>query len=214
MLERRRQTEGERMDAPILVTGFEPFGGETINASWEAVRLLPDAIAGHEVIKLLLPVEFGRSGDLLVQEMTRVRPAVVVMVGEAGGRAHLTVERVAVNVMEGRIADNAGFAPTGEPVVPSGPDAYLSTLPVMACVEASRAAGMPAEPSETAGLYVCNQLMYRALHELAGKDGVRAGFVHVPYTPTQVLERKGVAFCPSDLAAKGIAAVCEAAINL
>ena len=200
-------------EGPILVTGFEPFGGETLNASWEAVRLLPDDISGHRVERLLLPVEFGRSGDILCEEVGRLHPAMVLAVGEAGGRAHVCVERVALNLMRARMADNVGCAPQGEPVVPGAPDAILSTLPVDACVEASRAAGVPTDASETAGLYVCNQLMFRLLHYVCGAGTqIPAGFVHVPYVAEQVLERRDTPFVPAELSARALVAIARAAL--
>ena len=193
--------------APLLVSGFEPFGGEQVNASWEAVSLLPELIDGHRVERLLLPVEFARAGELLFEEVCRLRPAAVLAVGEAGGRAHLTVERVAVNLMRGSIPDNAGLQPDGEPLVAAGPAAYLATIPVDACVAASRAAGVPAEPSESAGLYVCNSVLYKTLHYIAqGGLCIPAGFVHLPYLPQQVMQRRDSPFCPADLSARGLEA--------
>lgn len=199
--------------APVLITGFEPFGGETTNASWEAVSLLPASIAGHEVRRLLLPVEFGRSADLLLAEMGRLQPAAVIAVGEAGGRAHVTVERVAVNIMRGRIPDNAGYQASGEAVVEGGPAAYLATLPVDACVAAARSQGVPTDPSETAGLYVCNQLMYRMLHAISQASlDIQAGFVHVPHTARQVLDRAGIPFIPADYSARALVGIVEATL--
>ena len=196
----------------ILFTGFEPFGGEAINASWEAVSLLPVTIAGHEVEKLLLPVEFGRSGDLAVEAMRRLRPDCVVAVGEAGRRPDVTVERVAVNVESARIPDNAGASPQEEPVVAGGPDAYLSRLPLNNCVGAAKSAGVPASISNTAGLYVCNQLMYRILHEVAASGGsIPAGFVHVPLTPAQAVGKQGAASMDARIAARPLVAIAEAA---
>ncbi len=199
--------------APILVTGFEPFGGESLNASWEAVRLLPDRIAGRPVERMLLPVEFGHSGDLLCAAVERLAPAAVVMVGEAGGRAHLTVETVALNLMRARIPDNAGAAPQDEAIIAGGPDGCFATLAIDACVDAARAAGVPAERSASAGLYVCNQLMYRVLYALQGHHSLPAGFVHVPYLPQQVLERPGVPFCPAEVSARGIEAICQETLS-
>ncbi|MBQ9006825.1 MAG: pyroglutamyl-peptidase I [Atopobiaceae bacterium] len=200
-------------EGPSLVTGFEPFGGEAINASWEAVQLLPDSIEGSHVERRLLPVEFGRSGDVLCDELDRLSPTLVLAVGEAGGRAHVSVERVALNIMSARMPDNAGFAPQGEPVLAGAPDALLATLPVDACVDAARTAGVPTDASETAGLYVCNQLMYRLLYALrtAGKKAP-AGFVHVPYVAEQVLERKETPFMPADYAARALVAIARAAL--
>lgn len=199
--------------APILVTAFEPFGGESVNASWEAVKALPKTMEGHEVVRLLLPVEFGRSADIACEAVAALDPAVVLCVGEAGGRAHLTFERVAVNVMEARMPDNAGSSPQGEPVVAGGPTAYLSTLSPEGCAEAARAAGVPSEVSNSAGLYVCNQLLYRILHATAGAtEAPSAVFAHVPYLPEQVICRPGVPCMDAGLAARGLAAALACAV--
>lgn len=197
----------------VLVMGFEAFGGEELNASWEAIQLLPNVIEGHQVERLRLPVEFGRSGDLACEAVRALSPAAIIAVGEASGRAHLTIERIAVNIMSASIPDNAGIQPKGEPIIPDGPDAYLSTLPIDRCVESCRAAGVPAEPSQTAGLYVCNQVMYRLLHEQAvSHRNVPTGFVHVPNLPEQVLCRPGTPFSPADLSSRGIAAIIAACL--
>jgi pyroglutamyl-peptidase len=176
----------------ILVTGFEPFGGEPINPSWEAVRRLPDAVGGAEVVRLQIPTVFGRSADVVRAAILEHDPDVVVTVGQAGGRFAVTPERVAINVDDGRLPDNDGNQPIDTPIRPDGPAAYFSTLPVKAMVTAMREAGVPAAVSNTAGTYVCNHVMYQVLHlidrELPGK---RAGFVHVPYAPQQVLDKPG-----------------------
>jgi pyroglutamyl-peptidase len=199
--------------APVLVSGFEPFGGQTINASWEAVSLLPDTIASHPVRRLLLPVEFCRSADLLTDALLTCTPAAVIAVGEAQGRAELCVERVAVNVMAARIPDNAGFQPDGEPIVPGGPAEYVTQLPVDACVAAAQAAGVPARPSDSAGQYVCNQLMYRLLHHLACADlHIPAGFIHVPYMLQQVAERPELPAYSADDLARALAAAIAACL--
>lgn len=199
--------------APILVTGFEPFGGETTNASWEAVKLLPEEVAGHKLVRMLLPVEFGRSGDMVCEQIEAIHPAAVIAVGEAGGRAHVSVERVAMNLMRASTPDNVGFQPEGEPVVAGGPDALLATLPVDDCVEAARTAGVPTDASETAGLYVCNQVMYRILNYLRQTGrGVPAGFVHVPHTPEQVLRRREEPFVPARYSARAIEAIVARAL--
>ena len=208
----------------VVVSGFEPFGGQAINASWEAVSLLPDEISGHPVRKLRVPVEFGRSGDLVesaVRELVGgegdgpgTAPALVLAVGEAGGRARLTVERVALNVEDARIPDNAGFQPHEQPVVEGGPDAYLARLPLARCVEAAREELVPTEISNTAGLYVCNQLMYRIIHDLEKINlDTPAGFVHVPYTPQQVITGKSYPSMPSELASRGLLAMIGAILE-
>ncbi len=198
----------------VLVTGFEPFGGETINPSWLAAQRLPDSLGGCRVEKLLLPVEFGASGRLLCRRLDELRPKAVLCLGQAGGRAALTVERVAINVMDASQPDNAGFQPQDEPIRPEGPAAYFSTLPLRACVEAARRAGVPAAVSNTAGTYVCNQLLYAALDwaAQAGWQG-KAGFVHLPWLPAQVLDRPGQPSMELETMVQGVQAVLEAALK-
>jgi len=174
----------------ILITGFEPFGGEPINPSWEAVRGLPDTISGAEIIKVQIPVVFGRSADVVRAAIVEHDPDVIINVGQAGGRFEVSPERVAINVDDARIPDNDEEQPIDVPIRDDGPAAYFSSLPVKAMVTAMRGAGIPARVSNTAGTYVCNHIMYQALymieHEFVGK---RAGFVHVPYSPQQVVNQ-------------------------
>ncbi len=176
----------------ILITGFEPFGGEPLNPSWEAVRRLPDKVADAEVIKLQIPTVFGRSADVLRDAIVEHDPDVVVSVGQAGGRFAVSPERVAINLDDGRIPDNDGQQPIDTPIREDGPPAYFSSLPVKAMMRAMNEAGVPAVVSNTAGTYVCNHIMYQILylidHEFPGKRG---GFVHVPYTPQQVVDKPG-----------------------
>ena len=172
----------------LLVTGFDPFGGEAVNPAYEALQLLPDRIAGMEIVRLEVPTVFGAAGETLTAAIRTHRPDAVLCVGQAGGRAAITPEQVAINLMDGRIPDNAGYQPAGEPVLPGGPDAYFSTLPVRAMAERIRAAGIPAAVSYTAGTYVCNYLMYTLLHLAATEfPGLRGGFIHVPYAMEQAV---------------------------
>lgn len=165
----------------VLVTGFEPFGGRAVNASWEAVARLAKDWDGPEPLAVgRLPVGFEAAPVELARLVATVAPDLVVCVGEAGGRSGLAIERVALNLADARIPDNAGLAPVDEPVVLGGPTAYLATLPVKACAEAVRAAGVPADVSHSAGTYVCNATFYALLHLLGTASPVRAGFVHVP----------------------------------
>lgn len=170
----------------ILVTGFDPFGGETVNPAWEAVSRLPGQIGGAETIKLQLPTIFGKAPELVLAKARELRPAYIVAVGQAAGRTAITPERIAINWQEASIPDNAGFQPSGGPVVPGGPDGYFSQLPVSEMAAAIEAAGLPGKVSNTAGTYVCNHLMYHILHachtELRGTKG---GFIHVPCIPAQ-----------------------------
>ncbi len=194
----------------ILVTSFVPFGEDAINASHEAVMALPAVIAGAEVVKATLPVEFGRSAASLRAAIATHEPDVVVCVGQAGGRYGITPERVAINVRDARIPDNAGHQPADEPVVASGPAAYFSTLPIKAMVGAMRAAGVPASVSSSAGTFVCNEVMYSLMHFIhTERPALRGGFVHVPYTPAQAAE-KGSVPC---LAVGDVARALEAAIG-
>lgn len=174
----------------ILLTGFEPFGGETMNPSYEAVRRLPDTLAGAQLLKLELPVTFAGCGPALEQAVSVWRPDAVLCVGQAGGRAAVTVERVAINLADARIPDNAGAQPADVPVLPGGPAAYFATIPVKAVVRQVRAAGIPCELSYTAGTYVCNALLYHALSLAAGlgKAGPAplVGFIHLPYAGQQL----------------------------
>ena len=170
----------------ILYTGFEPFGGETVNPSFEAVRALPGFIAGAEVMRLEVPVEFIRGAEAVLAAVEAHRPDAVICVGQAGGRSAVTPEFVAINYREARIPDNAGRRPLGEPVCEGGPAAWFSTLPVHRIAGRCRENGIPAEVSFTAGTYVCNEVMYTLLHAAASLyPGMPAGFIHVPYSPRQ-----------------------------
>ncbi|WP_258083442.1 pyroglutamyl-peptidase I [Thermococcus thermotolerans] len=174
----------------VLVTGFEPFGGEEINPSWEAVSRLPDEIDGAEIVKRQLPVTFNGVRKILPKFIVDERPDVVILTGQAGGRPNVTVERVAINVMDSKMPDNEGFAPEDEPVFDGAPAAYFATLPIKAIVSALREAKIPAGISNTAGTYVCNTAMFTALHTIAvaGME-TRAGFIHVPFSHEQALEK-------------------------
>ncbi len=170
----------------ILVTGFTPFGGESVNPSWEAVKRLPDRIGEAELIKHEIPTEFNASGAVLHELLEQLRPDAVLCVGQYGGANCIRVERVAVNLRDARIADNAGKQPTDEPVVSGGPDAYFATVPTRRIVDALREQNIPVQLSYSAGTFVCNNLLYCALHESAQHDPtLRCGFVHVPYLPEQ-----------------------------
>lgn len=176
----------------IVVTGFDPFGGETVNPSWEAVNLLDGAdIAGCRVRAVQLPTEFGRSLTTLRKALTRWRPRLVLCIGQAGGRAQLSLERVAINVDDARIPDNRGRQPIDRAIVRDGPAAYFSTLPIKAMRAALHAAGLPAEISQTAGTFVCNHVFYGLMHALASMPDVRGGFVHIPFLPEQAARHAG-----------------------
>lgn len=163
----------------ILLTGFEPFGGDEVNPSWEAVSRVPARMDGHDIHSLRLPVVFGRCAERLMAEAERLRPDVVIACGVAGGRSEVTPELVAVNWRMATLADNAGVRYEGQRIAPEGPDAWMTRLPVVAMVEAIRRAGIPARLSLSAGAYVCNDLYY-ALMAGQEKLGYRGLFIHVP----------------------------------
>lgn len=176
----------------ILVTAFEPFGGENLNPADEAVQLLPAMMDGSQIVKLQVPVVFGGAIEKVTRAIDGLQPDACLLVGQAGGRTDLGVERVAININDGRIADNAGYQPVDEPIDPLGPAAYFATLPIKAIVEGIRQAGVPATVSNSAGTYVCNHLMYGVLHHIALRGLViPAGFIHIPFLPEQVVNKPG-----------------------
>ena len=169
----------------LLITGFDPFGGAAVNPSWLAVEQLPGRVGAFAVHKKMIPTVFGAAAEAVLKEAEKVQPDVILCVGQAGGREAVTPERIAVNIRDARIADNAGNQPRGEFVVPEGPAAYFATVPVEKMAEGIRQAGIPATVSNSAGAFVCNDVMYTLLHHYAG-TAVKAGFVHVPYLPEHV----------------------------
>ena len=173
----------------VLVTGFDPFGGDSANPSWLAAQALHGRqIAGHRIIAAQLPTVFGQSIEVLRNLLVRHRPTLVLCLGQAGGRDALSLERVAININDARIADNAARQPVDTPVEPAGPVGYFSTLPIKAMMLAIRAEGLAAEVSQTAGTFVCNHVFYALMHELATQQalkGTRGGFIHVPWLPGQ-----------------------------
>jgi pyroglutamyl-peptidase len=172
----------------VLVTGFEPFDGAEVNPTLEIARQLHGRrIRGHSVIGVVLPCRFGAAITKLKRSLRMLNPVLVVCVGQAGGRAEITPERIAINVDDARIPDNAGRQPVDTPVVTHGPTAYWSTLPIKAIVTALRRRGIPAAVSQTAGTFVCNHVFYGLMHALRRRPGVRGGFVHVPFLPEQAL---------------------------
>ncbi|MEE3482375.1 MAG: pyroglutamyl-peptidase I [Lachnospiraceae bacterium] len=173
----------------ILFAAFDPFGGEKINPADEAVSRLPEKIRGTDIIKIQIPTIFVEDGEVLEDAIREYQPDAVVCVGQAGGRSHVSVEQVAINLIEARIPDNAGKQPTGVSVIEGGPTAYFSKLPVKAIVEEMKKNQIPAKVSYTAGTFVCNDIMYRLLHLIDTQyPDIQGGFIHVPYLPEQVLE--------------------------
>lgn len=182
----------------VLVTGFDPFGGEKINPAFEAVKHLPDIIAGAEIIRLEIPTSFSGSEKAVTEAVKKYLPDIVISVGQAGGRSCVTVEQTAVNLADAKIPDNDGVLLSGVKLKEDGENAYFTSLPVHRAVECVRNAGLPCHISNTAGTYVCNSVMYHELY-LAEKEypGMRAGFVHVPYLCSQVVDKPNGTPCMS-----------------
>ena len=183
------------MTTTVLLTGFEPFTGATVNPSWEAVRAL-DGWSGpdFQVVARQLPCVFGRAILVLLEAVDTVKPDVVIAVGQAGGRPDISVERVAINVDDASIVDNAGQQPVDAQIAAGGPAAYFSTLPIKSIVRALRVRGLKSSVSQTAGTFVCNHVFYGLLHHAAGRARtdvipLKAGFIHVPFLPEQAAER-------------------------
>ena len=168
----------------LLITGFEPFGGEEINPSWEAVNLLDDEINGYSLTKLRIPVVFGEAAEMVIASADEIRPDAILCIGQAGGRDAITPELAAINLRYARIPDNKGNQPKDEPIIESCDTAYFSTLPMRKIAEAIDSFGIPARLSYSAGAYVCNDLLYTLLHRYNGEK-TRVGFIHVPYSTEQ-----------------------------
>lgn len=174
----------------VLVTGFDPFGGDKVNPAYEAVKKMPAEIAGAEIIKLEVPTVFGKSSQVVREAIKEHQPEIVICVGQAGGRSAVSFERVAINLAEARIPDNEGNQPFDTALEEDGPAAYFTTLPIKAMTKNVHDHGLPAYISYTAGTFVCNDIMYRLLHVLHIEfPTIRGGFIHVPFSPDQVIER-------------------------
>ena len=177
----------------LLLTAFDPFGGDAINPALEAVKLVADKIGRFDIVKLEVPTVFRKSIDTVAKAIEEEKPDVVLCIGQAGGRFEITPERVAINVDDARIKDNEGNQPIDIKIFEDGENAYFTTLPIKAMVEAIREANLPAAVSNTAGTFVCNHLMYGVLYTLAKKyPHIKGGFTHVPFIPAQVARRTPV----------------------
>lgn len=197
----------------ILVTGFDPFGTDTMNPAIEAVKRLPDNISGAEIIKLEIPTVFNKSAEVVREAMKKHDVDYVLNIGQAGGRFDMTPERVAINLDDARIPDNEKNQPIDVAIKEDGEPAYFTQLPVKAMVTAMKEAGIPASVSNTAGTFVCNHIMYQGLY-LTHKEfpKAKAGFMHVPFLPEQVLERPGMPAMSLEDITKGIVASIEAIV--
>ncbi|MFS8652668.1 MAG: pyroglutamyl-peptidase I [Caldibacillus sp.] len=198
----------------ILVTGFDPFGGDQTNPAIEAVKRLPDEIKGAKIIKLEIPTVFGKSAEVVEAAMEKENPDYVVHIGQAGGRYGITPERVAINIDDARIHDNEGNQPIDQVIQPNGENAYFSQLPIKAMVTYMKKIGLPASVSNTAGTFVCNHIMYQSLHLTHTKfPNTKAGFIHVPFLPEQVVDRPETPSMSLDDIVKGLTAAIEAIVD-
>ena len=198
----------------LLVTGFDPFGGEKINPAIESVKLLADEISGAEIIKLEIPTVFNKSLAVIEKAVREYQPDVGLSIGQAGGRSAISVEYVGINLNEARIKDNEGYQPSGEKIYEDGENAYFATLPVKAMTAAMKAANVPAAISYTAGTFVCNHVLY-GVRYLAEKEfpAMRSGFIHIPFLPEQVLDKANTPSMSLDLIVKGLTAAIEAIVS-
>lgn len=199
----------------VLITGFDPFGGESVNPAYEAVKLLPDTIAGAQIIKLEIPTVFSKSGPAVEAGIQEHQPDIAINVGQAGGRSCVTIEKVAINLADARIPDNAGEQPVDEVLQEDGENAYFATIPVKAIVQNVRDHGIPCHVSYTAGTYVCNCVMYNVLYMAAKKyPNIRAGFIHVPFAAEQAVDKaNGMAFMSLEMIAKSLEYAIEATVQ-
>lgn len=197
----------------ILVTGFDPFGGESINPAIEAVKKLPDTILETEIIKLEIPTVAKKSIQKINNAIIEHNPDIILSIGQAGGRSDITVERIGINIDDFRIADNEGNQFIDEPVFPDGQNAYFSNLPVKAMVENIQKAKIPASISYSAGTFVCNHVLYGVLYLIDKKySDKKAGFIHIPFLPEQVIFKKNVPSMALDCVVLGLIKAIEAII--
>ena len=198
----------------VLITGFDPFGGENINPALEAVKKLPDTISGAEIIKLEIPTVFGESLKKIEENINKHNPDIVISVGQAGGRFGVTPERVAINIDDARIKDNKGNQPIDIPVFEDGENAYFSNLPIKAMVKEMQNGGIPGSVSNTAGTFVCNHVMYGLLYMIDKKyPNIRGGFIHVPYIPSQVTTKPNTPSMSLEDISKGLELCIKAAVE-
>ena len=199
----------------ILVTGFDPFGEDEINPAIEAVKRLADEIAGAQIVKLEIPTVFGECADVVHEAILKEKPDYVLNIGQAGGRFALTPERVAINFDDGRIADNKGYQPIATPIHEDGQNAYFTQLPVKAMARAIRDAGLPSSVSTTAGTFVCNHIMYQVQYMIDKEfPDLKAGFMHIPYLPEQVVAKPETPSLSLADDVKGITAAIGAIVKM
>lgn len=198
----------------VLITGFDPFGGEIINPALEAVKKLPDTISGAEIIKLEIPTVFRKSIEKIEENIIKHTPDIVISVGQAGGRFGVTPERIAINIDDARIPDNEKNQPLDTTIFEDGENAYFTNLPIKAMVEEMKKGGIPGSVSNTAGTFVCNHVMYGILYMINKKyPDMKGGFIHVPYIPCQVLDKANTPSMSIDDISKGLELCIKAAVE-
>ena len=189
----------------LLITGFEPFDKELINPSWEAVNSLNDNIDNIIINKLQLPTVFKKSYIKLFEHIEKIKPDIVICVGQAGGRYDISIERVAINIDDARIEDNEGYKPIDEKIFEDGENAYFSSLPIKAIVQELKKFNIPASVSNTAGTYVCNHIMYALLYYInKNKLNIKGGFIHVPYTTEQIINKPNTPYMDKNTIIKAL----------
>ena len=195
----------------ILVTGFDPFDKDIINPAYEAVKKLPDKIKDAQIIKLEIPTSFERSAIAIQEAIEKYSPDIILSIGQAGGRNEITIEKVAINLLEARIKDNDGYQPSDLPIKQDGETAYFTNLPIKGMIAHIKENNIPATISYTAGTFVCNSVMYNILYLINKKyNNIKGGFIHVPYLPEQASLKTPV---PSSMSLEMIAKSIELAIE-
>ena len=198
----------------VLITGFDPFGGESVNPALEAVKALPDTIAGAEIIKLEIPTVFRKSLEKIEKNIIKHSPDIVISIGQAGGRFGVTPERVAINIDDARIEDNEKNQPIDITIFEDGETAYFTNLPIKAMVKEMQDGGIPASVSNTAGTFVCNHVMYGIMYMIDKKySNIKGGFIHVPYIPSQVVTKPNMPSMSASDITKGLELCIKAAIE-
>lgn len=206
---RRKTTKGGNLK--VLVTGFDPFGGESINPAYEAVKRMKDKIGEIEIIKLEIPTVFDKSLRYIEEAIIKEKPDAVISVGQAGGRFNIAVEKVGINLNEARIPDNEGNQPLDTPIYEDGETAYFATLPCKAIVKAMKEKNIPAAVSYTAGTYVCNHVLYGLMYLINKKyPEIRGGFIHVPFLAEQTMDKYNMPFMSLEMITEALETAVEA----
>lgn len=198
----------------ILVTGFDPFGGEKTNPAYEIVAKLPEKIEGHQIIKKEVPTVFEKSIQVLQESIRKEKPDIVLCIGQAGGEYGLRLEKVAINLNEARIKDNEGNQPLDTKIEEEGETAYFTNLPIKAMQQALEKKNIPSNISYTAGTFVCNHIFYGLMHEIKTKNpNIKGGFLHVPYLPKQVINKRNTPYMSLDMMVEGVIEILKVALR-